>query len=823
MLECGSVPSFSFGIGCCDRDRTATKSVTTKMDKSFRNLTAARVKLREIEKLRTRNELSFSKARQECDAATTSLSKLRILTEALKETESEVPDMKMLFDENVAGNTSDTTIHALVEELKTQMTHAEHCSEISYVQAKLLEEWLLMCDKDDLLLQMTTQEARQNYITNLNGLRKEASNSCNFDVIDSVFQKDGGKALDALQKSVQEIEKDLVKKVAENEISAAAGGALQKGIAGPSDAAELQAIVEDRKLRQEYAGLVSLMIRNMEEWDWPVHIPTRLVHTSHDAKLRWLLSSDTVTTLFVEVLGLRLQRLMKPRLRRFYATLAGWDNQLLNCVAKQWGSLSFRGVAETSAAQHELRRSGELFLSSLQHNLTTKQPSYGHSDSEPAPGADRLLLFSAMALHAKSLHDKSSDDRRELVLVSSDVEALGMTLPHEVVSFLAAKIGFSAPWLAIFEKFMRCGVLLPDVNGGISEDCEKNRLVMRRGLVMSHAMSQFMSELVIFVVDCLVATTGRFLCRFHDDVFLWDTSVEGAAKAWTAFAESLNACGLRINQQSTGCTVALSSAERSNAELQTAAAASGLPMTRPAMWRGLALDREANWTIRSDVLQALISRYSNVLLKSDFALYSSVRLWNSFAKDLLFVLGPVSPALGLEHAQSVVKEIRRACQAVSGGGVVQALRSAIVDRFGAPTHVLVDAWFYWPVSCGGLALTNPLTEIAPMLFALKGQEPISFDVADGVAAQSEKFFLAKAEQPTRPVAPASTNLHKSWLAEFRTRRSQLWKDHTETRGYWQWVVATYGHEVRRVFGTFGLINPELTSTFLIEKVRAIGE
>ncbi|KAI8804953.1 hypothetical protein BJ742DRAFT_423937 [Cladochytrium replicatum] len=100
-----------------------------------------------------------------------------------------------------------------------------------------------------------------------------------------------------------------------------------------------------------------------------------------------------------------------------------------------------------------------------------------------------------------------------------------------------------------------------------------------------------------------------------------------------------------------------------------------------------------------------------------YPILTFINIYNSYNRYLMKMLSayPTSYALGARHIKNVVLPALIEVQdTVVEGGVVAYLQRVIKERFefragdGNDEEQLAEAWFYWPITAGGLAITHPL-------------------------------------------------------------------------------------------------------------------
>ena len=140
----------------------------------------------------------------------------------------------------------------------------------------------------------------------------------------------------------------------------------------------------------------------------------------------------------------------------------------------------------------------------------------------------------------------------------------------------------------------------------------------------------------------------------------------------------------------------------------------------------------------------------------------------------------------------------------------------------APPQVIPEAWLYWPITAGGLGLSNPYIMAGQYAEAVRRrrdrvavpQRPAeaTWNTRDNQWARYYKQLL----EPLDPVAPADTAATKSLTQDFIARGTTISQGaQTTLTSYWRWILSVYGPEIRERFGTFRFLNTELVPLQLL--------
>ena len=136
---------------------------------------------------------------------------------------------------------------------------------------------------------------------------------------------------------------------------------------------------------------------------------------------------------------------------------------------------------------------------------------------------------------------------RELTAFHAVFEDWESLLPHETIYTVLRFPVFSQHWLGFFERYLQAPLRFVD------EDHVSSK-VRRRGIPTSHALSDVLSETVLFCLDLAVnqAATGQPLWRYGDDLWFWYPDHHMVVEAWNAVERFASVTGTSINRRKTG-------------------------------------------------------------------------------------------------------------------------------------------------------------------------------------------------------------------------------------------------------------------------------
>ncbi|MFC7484393.1 hypothetical protein ACFQX7_36230 [Luedemannella flava] len=165
-----------------------------------------------------------------------------------------------------------------------------------------------------------------------------------------------------------------------------------------------------------------------------------------------------------------------------------------------------------------------------------------------------------------------------------------------------------------------------------------------------------------------------------------------------------------------------------------------------------------------------------------------------------------------------------------GQGLVEALCEDIIALEGplagaekqSRPQAVPEAWLYWPVTAGGLGLSNPHVLAGQYAEAVRhrrdkvvvpqGPAEAGWNTRDNQWARYYRQLL----EPLEPAAPTDTAATRSLTQDFIARGTTISQGaQTTLTAYWRWILSVYGPEIRERFGTFRFLNTELVPLQLL--------
>ncbi|HYT91646.1 MAG TPA: reverse transcriptase domain-containing protein [Gemmataceae bacterium] len=599
----------------------------------------------------------------------------------------------------------------------------------------------------------------------------------------------------------------------------------------------------------ELAGALTILLNSLDEWDWPDEVPSlRAVWVR--VKHRPYLDADLITSLFLEIVGLRWAQKLKPLLA--WATL--YEDKVRFFRPEPPDSLT------AEIAEERLREQAARFLATM--------PTGGRASPNYNGYAllDLLLTVEREMRFARAAHPETP-----LYVVQADLRDYYPSLSHELILEVLGHLGVPARWRAFFGK-----VLQPHVR------YRGQTRQIHHGLPLDHVLADLFAELVLWVLDLHVyRTTGIQLLRTVDDMCFLTDSAEQVRAVWGTIQAFCGACGLAVNEAKSG---AVCLGGRSEDSL------TGLPPGGPR-WGLLRLQADGTWAVDEPALQQL----EETLRKEAAASRSVLSLVARYNSYLQYILGQLALPVTLRgnHLRRVGQRLNRMHEELFGpkNGLVEEVGRRLRDCFAdarLKERGLPHALLYWPITAGGLALAHPLLHVASYLDGQKQwKEPrppsrddvatylwrrkadarkspltpaereqlgmVCLDAANNTLtrAQLEEYLRARGKvtdpplpeaeeidvamsgmwawyyvrvvSTTDPTGPPELAAMERLVKDFIERGSEVsGRGQFRLSPYWRWVVYTYGPSLLEALGTFRFLLTELVPLQLILENRGLA-
>ncbi|KAL8873008.1 MAG: hypothetical protein Q9174_001468, partial [Haloplaca sp. 1 TL-2023] len=466
-------------------------------------------------------------------------------------------------------------------------------------------------------------------------------------------------------------------------------GLLKVDILVPSKRTALSEIKSNDTVLNEMVDVLNIQLDEIDQWSWgdqPIPIEMR---RQTNGRYRVYMNEEIMQALLLQFIGMKSMD-KEHRLRR---------RDFLN---EPTNKSKAGGVRPTNVHTQRMKDfEQDYFMTQLPSSVEKGTRAYGDVDSdtdsddedEKSPMEIKQSLLSLVT--TESLINTSLYG--SFAVVQSDFRWFGPSLPHASMFAVLKFFGVKDSWIQFFRRFLEAPL-------SFAQDGPEAAVNIRRsGVPIEHALSDILSEAVLFCLDFAVnqATKGN-LYRFHDDLWYWGQE-QGCVDAWKTIEGFAKVMGLSMNEKKTGSAIVRQGQSGSSK-------ATNLPHGK-VRWGFLTFDSSVKWTINEDEVDQHIEEFQRQL-KACGSVLAVVQAWNVYVSRFLANnFGHPKRCLGQQHIDMVISTFekiqKRLFAGKSGkGNLVEHLRSIIAERFGV--QGLPDGFFYFPVEFGGLGLANPM-------------------------------------------------------------------------------------------------------------------
>ena len=495
-----------------------------------------------------------------------------------------------------------------------------------------------------------------------------------------------------------------------NTVSTCIKGVIRADLfAGPKREALLD-LRNRNDILSEMADVLNMDLDSLEEWEWnpqPVQLHMR---RQLSGKYRVFMDEDLHQAILLQFIGTKFSIRLKATFSAFFHSGA-WLNDPFHAIGKRDRERRefFLGNAAGLRNKYTVRDArrtefhNDSFMTQLSNPFQGAGRDYGDDEDEDVhdPDERKTPMATKQGMLRLATTELLINTRLygEFTILQSDFKWFGPSLPHQTIFTVLKFFGVKDKWLSFIRKFLET----PLVFAQDGEDGSVRK--RRRGIPMSHVLSDTLGEAVLFCLDFAVnqRTKGGNIYRFHDDLWFWGQE-SACVDAWKAMVEFSKVMGLELNEEKTG-TMQVSIRNPGKKP------SSALPVG-PVRWGFLKLDAESGrWLIDQTEVEQHIAELKRQLAACR-SVFAWVQAYNSYV-DRFFSTNFGQPArcFGKEHVQMQIETFEHIQRKLFGGdkggdaNVTDYLREVIKERFGVTD--LPNGFFYLPIELGGLELRSP--------------------------------------------------------------------------------------------------------------------
>lgn len=784
-------------------------------------------KLAELRRQRSQLLQAYDELENRVEESADAITRLRRLYEGLQEIRfarqplhPDVQNLDLLLRERDYDIITDELIEAWITQLERQLASGRLRAEFVYIFGALLEQWITQTR------QPTERERLADIVEGLVDQIREAAPVDDISLLDDLLTIFDERDEEILEDQREEIEERLTYSVTEEEIRNALlqiRGDIYRPVSLRRQASDF---LSDAIWMKELADALTILLHDIDNWHWRSDGMTVQPSWTRN-KWRLFLNEDLPAACLLMVLGFRwqklfdhifsnraIQRLLRLRyLENLNAPTViienekrlleqanqrnqmvqsaniwvGFDGELTDEQRKTLERWDYNSILAQREAKYAELRSTQQF------------GAYGGEDGYSGGMSNAVMVINAEIQLARTAFPDNP-----FYVVKFDLADFYTSISHDALLMILERLGLAEREIEFFRRYLK----VPLQHGDAI-------LTMQRGVSNDHILSHLLAEVLLRLLDQHIQRTANVLVvRVVDDICLLTPNAADAINAWEAAQAFCAACGLKINADKTG-SVAIGG-ERP----------AGLPQRNPT-WMLIQLDDDGNWRTYQEGFNTHLQQTRESINDSG-SIISRVSLFNANLKYLMTALAIRAP-LGDVHRADIGAAIARFHHELFAAdtSLVDGLRAAIKDDFleASATLDIPEAWLYWPITAGGLGVTQTLLQES-----LYSQSYDDRWQPDNAPSQREvdwqhrnndwaNFYRSLLNLLSVP-SPKTTNVMETLVRDFIQRGSTITAGRqSDLAPYWRWILYIYGQQILDIFGTFRFLITELVPMQLIVEQR----
>ncbi|CAF3699944.1 unnamed protein product [Rotaria sp. Silwood1] len=621
----------------------------------------------------------------------------------------------------VNTSTSNNVLENFRQQFIKVIVDGKKRSEYNYLFGLIMSQWLSEQKNEYTPLEMKstsksllTNEQLEKIIFNQSQLDLDVWRNFLQHKLFSIFDKDSKlkDAFDEFKKSIEQYGKSLLKeKVSSNDIRQAIESLISNDSLDEYRKRLLTKMRLDENTVNEFESSLNLLISDLADWNWPIKGVRGIFRRNLVGKYRCFYEEDFLTAIFLEHIGLKWSYYFKYELKILF--------QVLN--------KKFRDNCSSKSIQYKRCRmqEDEYWMASLPDGLNNNFDVFNYANMDKFNLKSKLFYLINVEIH---LH-KILQPNASFTVVSADLEWFGPSISHEIVQIFLEFCGVSQIWLDFFDRFLKQPIYYkPD-------ELIRQR---QRGVPISHSLSHLFAELLLFGLDLYIyQNTDIFIYRLHDDIWFFNSQSTKIEQAWTLMNEYAQMTGLKFNEEKCGSRRIQPSNIITNVdELSTNVI---LP-SKDVKWGLLTLQSSGRFIIHQETIRPLLDEMKTRLTNATTIL-EWINLYNKYISFFMCNFGQCANILGtyhIEHIIEIFQYIHRYIFPETNGNALIILTNRIVEQFpSCLTDEICEAWFYWPLTQGGLGLKNIYLDLYSVQQYLLSEKMVDFNQLS--AKDAEKY------------------------------------------------------------------------------------
>lgn len=663
-------------------------------------------------------------------------------------------------------------------------------------------------------------------------------------------------------------------------------GVLQTDLLSDEKNVILKSFQNNKEVLQEVADVLNMRYASLDTWNWSTVNGAITVHQRKqlNGKYRIFMEEEVLDAILLHGIGMKFAVHFKACLTQFFESFA-WKTAARSIpkVDKDrreyfLGSDQGNDSLATVEGKRRDQYKQDYFLTQLPMTEAEGVRGYGDADGDVSRSKRKSPVETKQALlHLLITEATLAQDLRpgaSHAVIRSDFQWFGPSLPHGTIFAVLKFFGVTSEWLGFFGKFLQAPMRF-------AQDGPDGQFqVRKKGVPMSHALSDVFGEAILFVMDYAVNhATQNYLYRLHDDFWFWG-SEDLCNRGWQAMTKFATVMGVEFNQEKTGTVVfdqglVLQQARESSTESDlddddypSSKPRRGLPKG-DVRWGFLRLDAQSR---RFVIDQAMVDEHIQELqrqLSHCTSTLSYIQAYNAYlARFFSNNFGKPSYAFGREHIDNMIETFVRIEKAIFPASTVTAHLNKLVKE-GFDVEDIPDGVWYWPVQMGGMDLRNPLVPLYCMRDNLRGSPQkilskyLDCDEAEYVVAKdrferrrhstknnrhnfgdefmsTEEFLRYREERSAflgaaydrlleipEEFAAFETNEITAFLDKLpprsrgsRSSTSGICKPFHSMKPYWKWILAVYGSQIMEKYGSLQIVDAAQVPLGVVSVMKA---
>ena len=570
-------------------------------------------------------------------------------------------------------------------------------------------------------------------------------------------------------------------------------GVIATDLLSEDKIAILKTFLNNKEVLSEVADVLNMRVASLDTWEWSTMNAaiTVVQRRQLNGKYRVFADEDILDAILIHAIGMKFAVSLRGAFSSLFNSHA-WERQRPNLITKNdrerreyFLETSQPATTSIDSTRRETYAT-DYFMTQLPVSESEGPRAYDDSDDEEDASLNRKspLEIKHGLLHlliTESLIHRHLHPEQAFTIIRSDFKWYGPSLPHASICTVLAFFGFTAHWIKFFKKFLAMPLRF-------EQDGKNGQVNLRkRGVPISHSLSDVFSESILFVMDFAVnqVAPSSYLYRLHDDFWFWGPR-KTCVSAWTAMEKFASTMGIEFNMEKTGSvelrgtvgtdddelleprkTKRLSLSKKNystqidamkdestrtgaedeenwedEADCATDVPTSSIQGSLPegdVRWGFLKLDaNQGRFVLDGTMLEEHIKELRHQLSCCN-SVFSYIRAYNTYMRFFQNNFGKPATAFGRKHIDDMLDALSRVQNELYPKAITQHLREVVKSKF--EVEELPDGFFYWPNELGGLELRNPFTSLCATRASIRRTPEKVLEKAlirDDVAYQSAK-------------------------------------------------------------------------------------